>query len=147
MCFECGAQAHLKSRIKVLALLPAATATTAAEHGRKEIGKAAFIFKTFKTAATAELLRVLPLLPCMLLMSFAVLPVLAVLIVFFSFLRVAQHFVGLIDLLKFFVRRCIVGIGIGMELTCELAVCFFYFIRCGYFCEAKHFIVIYEFHY
>ncbi len=44
------------------------------------------------------------------------LPVFTILIVFFSFFRIAQHFISLVNLLKFFMSCCIIRIYIGMKL-------------------------------
>jgi hypothetical protein len=46
--------------------------------------------------------------------GFGVLPVFAVLVVFLSFFGVAQHFVGLIDLLKLLIGFLVIRIQVGV---------------------------------
>src|SRR4051812_2269948 len=118
--------------VEVLAFVPdVATAssaeaalTCATKHRFEKIGEiASFKFKASapwckSASATALVLLMLPGL----FIRFAMLPVFAVLIVLFSFFWIAQHFVGLVDLLKFFLCIRIVRIQIWMILTRELAV-------------------------
>src|ERR1041384_7660915 len=73
-------------------------------------------------------------------------PILAVLIVFLSFFRVAQYFVGLIYLLKFFMRLFIVWIKIGVKLTGQFPVCFLYVVRRRILVNTQYLIIIYELH-
>ncbi|KAF0197351.1 MAG: hypothetical protein FD166_1993 [Bacteroidetes bacterium] len=57
------------------------------------------------------------------------LPILSVLVILFPFLRVAQYFVGFIDLLKIPFCILIIGVEVGMELPGKLPVGSPYFFR------------------
>src|SRR6187399_241630 len=75
------------------------------------------------------------------------LPVFSILIIFFSFFRITQYFIGLIELLEFFVCFLIIWVKIGMRLSGEFTIGFFnIFLRCV-FINSQRFVIIYELHY
>ena len=59
-----------------------------------------------------------------------------------AFFRIAQHLVGLADLLEFFLGGLVVGIFVGMILDGQFAVGLFDLIRRGAFLDAEQFVVI-----
>ena len=86
-----------------------------------------------------------PRLSC-LFEGFRVLPVLTVLVVFLSFLRVAQHLVGFVDLLEFFMGFLVIGIEIGVVFSSQFAVGGAYLFLRRIFGNAQGLVIIDEIH-
>ena len=74
------------------------------------------------------------------------LPVRPEFVVFFAFVRVAEDFVGLVDLFEFFLGRLFVLGQIGMVLPREFAEGFFDFVGRRRFGDTERLVVIAEFH-
>src|SRR5882724_1146360 len=77
---------------------------------------------------------------------FGMLPVFAVLIVLLPFVRVAQYFVGFVDLLKFLIGFFIGGVQVGMKFPGQLTVCIFNLLRLGVLIHSQYLIIIDEVH-
>src|SRR5690348_1655024 len=78
---------------------------------------------------------------------FGMFPVFAILIILFSFLRIAQHFIGFVYLLKLAVSLFIIWVQVGMQLACQFAICFLYVIGRSVFINAQCFIIINKIHF
>lgn len=107
--------------------------------------KVKFILLTVRTRGTRKPLGVmrpatLSSGPC----SFVSLPIGAELIVFATLLRIAQHLVGLVDLFKFCVRRCLVLSHVGVMDARELAKRFLDLIRGRVARDSQLSVVIFE---
>ena len=55
-------------------------------------------------------------------------PILAILVVLLSFFGIAQHFIGFIDLLEFFIGFLVIGIQVWVMLAGQFPVGRFYFV-------------------
>ncbi len=76
----------------------------------------------------------------------ALFPVRAQLVVFFSLGRIAQHLVGLVDLLEFLLGLLLVLGHVRMVLARKFAEGFFNFVLARAARDAEHFVVVFEFH-
>src|SRR2546428_12357202 len=72
------------------------------------------------------------------------LPVRPELIVAFTLLRIGEDVIGLPDILKFLFRGCVVTVDVGMILTRQLAIGFFYVARSRGARHTEDFVVILE---
>ena len=72
------------------------------------------------------------------------LPVRPELIVAFTLLRIGEDVIGLPDILKFLFRGCVVRVDVGMILTRQLAIGFFYVARSRGARHTEDFVVILE---
>src|SRR5690606_20892109 len=67
---------------------------------------------------------------------FTMLPIFAILIVFLTLVRIGQHFVGLIDFLKFLLSLLVIWIQIRMKLAGKFSICFFDVLLAGCFIQS-----------
>src|SRR5262249_16791312 len=94
-----------------------AEGATAAPEPAGAAGKSARTTAKPARPATTRTRRLLRFFKCL-----RMLPVFPVLVVFLSFVRIAEHLVSFVDLLKFFVGFLVVGIQIGVMLPGQFAV-------------------------
>jgi uncharacterized membrane protein len=119
--------------------------------GAREISKTSKVepsesFASRETSVCTLGAILLLILPALCLILFGMRPMLSIFIIFLAFLRVAQYFVCLVDLLKPFLGLRIVFVDVGMILLGQTAVCLTYVGLCGTTVNFQYLIIVDESH-